>query len=98
MKQEFTATVQVNGKGESKSQAFSAALGQVQAEVMKNSPHLLLRIEPQDVRVVKAEERCVRERFLFLFFPRERRHYSVSLEIVVKVTAFDMAQVAFTPQ
>lgn len=54
MKEQFTTTVSVKGKGESKARAFADALSHVQAAVMKTSPHILLRIEPQDVKVVRA--------------------------------------------
>ncbi|MCG6522840.1 DUF4312 family protein, partial [Vibrio parahaemolyticus] len=52
MKEQFTTTVRVAGKGESKSRAFADALNHVQAAVMKSSSRILLRIEPQDVTVV----------------------------------------------
>lgn len=61
MKEQFTTTVRVAGKGESKSRAFADALNHVQAAVMKTSSHILLRIEPQDVTVVHARE-AVRKR------------------------------------
>ena len=54
MKEQFTTTVRVTGKGETKARAFADALNHVQAAVMKASPHILLRIEPQDVQVVQA--------------------------------------------
>ena len=51
MKEQFTTTVRVKGKGDAKARAFADALNHVQAAVMKASPHILLRIEPQDVPV-----------------------------------------------
>lgn len=67
MKEQFTTTVSVKGKGESKARAFADALSHVQAAVMKTSPHILLRIEPQDVKVVRAHEATRKEAFLFFF-------------------------------
>ena len=67
MKEQFTTTVRVTGKGETKARAFADALNHVQAAVMKASPHILLRIEPQDVQVVQARESVCKEAFLFLF-------------------------------
>lgn len=67
MKEQFTTTVRVAGKGESKSRAFADALNHVQAAVMKTSSHILLRIEPQDVTVVHAREAVRKEAFLFFF-------------------------------
>jgi uncharacterized protein (TIGR03578 family) len=67
MKEQFTTTVSVKGKGESKARAFADALNHVQAAVMKTSPHILLRIEPQDVKVVHAHEATRKKRFCSSF-------------------------------
>ncbi|HAT0065000.1 TPA: DUF4312 family protein, partial [Salmonella enterica subsp. enterica serovar Typhimurium] len=52
MKEQFTTTVRVKGKGDAKARAFADALNHVQSAVMRESPYILLRIEPQDVRIV----------------------------------------------
>ena len=88
MKEQFTTTVRVKGKGDAKARAFADALNHVQAAVMKASPHILLRIEPQDVQVVQAQ--AVRKAFLFFFLRRERRTYSVELDVTVNVTAINL--------
>jgi len=98
MKEQFTTTVRVMGKGESKTRAFSDALNHVQAAVMKASPHILLRIEPQDVQVVDAQESTRKEAFLFFFLRRERRAYSVVLDVTVNVTAINLDKVDFVTQ
>lgn len=56
MKEQFTTTVRVKGKGDAKARAFADALNHVQSAVMRESPYILLRIEPQDVRIVQAHE------------------------------------------
>ncbi|STT00935.1 cytoplasmic protein [Klebsiella pneumoniae] len=68
MKEQFTTTVRVAGKGESKSRAFADALNHVQAAVMKSSSRILLRIEPQDVTVVHAREAVRKEGVSVLLF------------------------------
>lgn len=98
MKTQFTATVRVSGKGESKTRAFADALNQVQAAVMKSSPHILLRIEPQDVQVVAAREAARNEAFLFFFLRRQRRTFSVELDVTVNVTAINLDKVDFVTQ
>ncbi|WP_054179610.1 DUF4312 family protein [Trabulsiella odontotermitis] len=98
MKEQFTTTVRVKGKGDSKARAFSDALNQVQSAVMKSSPHILLRIEPQDVQVVHAREAVRKEAFLFFFLRRERRSYSVELDVTVNVTAINLDRVDFVTQ
>ncbi|WAT00311.1 DUF4312 family protein [Rouxiella chamberiensis] len=96
MKQQLTSTVRVEGKGESKAAAFSSALSQVQKNVLKSTQNILLRIEPQDVKVITAEETITREKFLFFFLPRERRSYYVVLDIAVTMTVINTEQVLFT--
>ncbi|WP_313107443.1 DUF4312 family protein [Atlantibacter sp.] len=98
MKEQFTTTVSVSGKGDTKVRAFADALNHVQATVMKASPHILLRIEPQDVQVVQARETVRKEAFLWLFLRRERRTYSVELEVTVNVTAINLDKVDFVTQ
>ena len=82
----------------SEARAFADALNHVQAAVMKASPHILLRIEPQDVQVVQAQEAVRKEAFLFFFLRRERRTYSVELDVTVNVTAINLDQVDFVTQ
>ncbi|KJT70605.1 putative cytoplasmic protein [Salmonella enterica subsp. enterica serovar Heidelberg str. 75-3547] len=67
MKEQFTTTVRVKGKGDAKARAFADALNHVQSAVMRESPYILLRIEPQDVRIVQAHESVRKEAFLFSF-------------------------------
>ena len=98
MKEQFTTTVRVKGKGDAKARAVADALNHVQAAVMKASPHILLRIEPQDVQVVQAQEAVRKEAFLFFFLRRERRTYSVELDVTVNVTAINLDRVDFVTQ
>ncbi|AFJ48575.1 DUF4312 family protein [Shimwellia blattae] len=98
MKEQFTTTVSVSGKGDSKEKAFADALNKVQGSVMKSSPHILLRIEPQDVKVVSAQVTARKEAFLFFFLRRERRTFSVTLDVTVSVTAINLDKVEFATQ
>lgn len=96
MKENFTTQVIVNGKGATRQQAFASALSQVQPTLLKDNQQVLLRIEPVDVQVLKAEESVRVEKFLFFFLPRQRCEYRVQLEIKVQVTSLDVAKVTFT--
>jgi len=96
MKQQSVLTVQVAGKGETKNGAFAAALSQVQSVVMKSTGYVLLRIEPEEVKIIKAEEQRTTEKFLFFFLPREKKSYSVVLDITVSITMIDTEKVPFT--
>lgn len=96
MKQQYVTQVTVQGTGDTKAKAFADALSRVQQQVLRTTQKILLRIEPQDVRVLRAQERVKTEKFLFFFLARERRNYSVELEITVSVTVIDTEQVEFT--
>jgi uncharacterized protein (TIGR03578 family) len=96
MNEHFTTQVIVNGKGATRQQAFASALSQVQPALLKDNPRVMLRIEPVEVQVLKAEESVRVEKFLFFFLPRQRREFRVQLEITVKVTSLDADKVAFT--
>lgn len=96
MKEHFTTRITVNGKGATRQQAFAAALSQVQPSLLKESPKVMLRIEPLEVEVLEAEESVRVEKFLFFFLPRQRCEYRVQLEIKVQVTSLDVAKVTFT--
>ncbi|QWL67493.1 DUF4312 family protein [Aeromonas jandaei] len=98
MKENFTTRVTVSGKGTTRQQAFASALSQVQPTLLKDNQQVLLRIEPVDVQVLKAEESVRVEKFLFFFLPRQRREYRVQLEITVQVTSLDVARVTFTQE
>ncbi|WP_455844662.1 DUF4312 family protein [Pantoea agglomerans] len=95
MKQQYETQVTVQGKGDSKAKAFADALSKVQQQVLRTSQKILLRIEPMDVRVLRAQESVRKEKFLFFFLARERRNYSVELEITVSVTVIDTDKVEF---
>lgn len=96
MKEQYVTQVTVKGKGDTKAKAFADALSRVQNQVLRATQKILLRIEPQDVRVLRAQESVKTEKFLFFFLARQRRSFSVTLEITVSVTVFDTEQVAFT--
>ena len=96
MKEQFTTTVNVSGKGDSKSKAFADALSRVQHSVLKSTGKILLRIEPVDVQVLRATESRKTEKFLFFFLAREKRLYNVELAITVNVSVIDTDNVDFT--
>ncbi|PKH23152.1 cytoplasmic protein [Enterobacterales bacterium CwR94] len=96
MKETFSTTVTVSGKGDSKAKAFADALSRVQHTVLRNTNKILLRIEPQDVKVLRAQEQVRTEKFLFFFLARERKNYQVELEVTVNVTSFDGDKIDFT--
>lgn len=87
--------VVVSGKGNSKKNAFAAALNQVQAQIIKNTNDTILRIEPLNVEVLEANERRWTEKFLFFFFPRQRQEFEIRLEVEVKCTRVVLDEINF---
>ncbi len=96
MKEQFTTTVSVKERRKQNT-AFADALNHVQAAVMKTSPHILLRIEPQDERLFVRMKRRAKKR-LCSSLRRERRTYSVELDVTVNVTAINVDKVDFITQ
>lgn len=98
MTEQFTTTVNVSGSGDSKARAFADALSRVQNTLLKSTDKVLLRIEPQDVKVIKASESISQETFLFFFLVRTRRRYCIELDITVNVSVIDVNAVDFATQ
>lgn len=95
MKKTEQIQVRVTGQGDSKQRAFAIALNQVQKQVLKNSNNIMLRIEPLDITVVSAIEKITIERFLFIFLPRKKTFYDITLDISVNVTFIDLNDIKF---
>lgn len=90
--------IRVEGVAEEKNKAFANALSQVQNHIIKDSKDVTLRIEPISVDVVKAQQETYTERFLFVFFPRVRRNFRVTLDVTVDITMIEMDLIQFVEQ
>lgn len=95
MKQKQQIIVQVKGSGESKQKAFASALSKVQQEILRNNGNIILRLEPVDMKVISTHHSVTTEKFLFIFFPRKREVYTVTLDITVDMSFVDISQVEF---
>lgn len=87
--------IQVEGTGKEKNQAFANALNQIHNRVLKEKNDVIIRIEPLDIQVVKAEQETFTERFLFFFLPRTRADYRVLLDVEVEITLIEMETIQF---
>ncbi|MFB7141654.1 DUF4312 family protein [Gottfriedia sp. NPDC056225] len=85
--------VEVTSSGQSKEQAIGLALNQVQKKLVKDNSQIIIRIEPLSVGVIEAKEIIYTERFLFFFFPRERRKYEYKLDIKVSVSMLNVDEI-----
>lgn len=90
-------TVRVTGKGETQQKAFANALSQIQKRVVQNEAYVTLQITPLKVKPVSLNVETYKERFLFLFFPRVRTTYVVTIDVDVAVNAIELATVPFKP-
>jgi uncharacterized protein (TIGR03578 family) len=89
--EEREMTLQIEGRGQTKEQALSAAFSNVKNEV-GGTP---LRIEPLDAEVLEADEIQYTERFLFLFFRRTRFEYFLRLSVRVRVVCIKIESIPF---
>jgi uncharacterized protein (TIGR03578 family) len=87
--------IQVEGTGKEKNLAFANALNQIHNRVLKEKNDVIVRIEPLDIQIVKADQETYTERFLFFFLPRVRADYRVVLDVTVEITLIEMDTVAF---
>ena len=86
MNKKFEERVRVRGKGSSKRLACNQALSKIQSEILKKyKDHLIIRIEPIDVEIVKVEEEKYTEKFLFFFLKREKSTFKVELDVNVSL-------------
>lgn len=87
--------IQVEGTGKEKNLAFANALNQIHNRVLKEKDDVIVRIEPQDIQIVRAEQEIFMERFFFFFFPRKRADYRVLLDVEVEITLIEMDAITF---
>ncbi|ALS02894.1 hypothetical protein ATZ33_16360 [Enterococcus silesiacus] len=87
--------IQVEGTGKEKNLAFANALNQIHNRVLKEKDDVIVRIEPVDIQIVRAEQETFTEHFLFFFLPRTRADYRVLLDVEVEITLIEMETVSF---
>lgn len=56
---------------------------------------MIVRIEPLDIQIIRAEQETFTERFLFFFLPRTRADYRVLLDVEVEITLIEMEMIPF---
>lgn len=88
-------TVCVEGVGNTKEQAISIALGNIQKKILSEQKGMIIRIEPLHVEVIEAKELMYTERFLFIFFPRKRQKYKVVLDVDVNLFILEVDKIQF---
>ncbi|MGY3724226.1 conserved hypothetical protein EF_0831/AHA_3912 [Granulicatella balaenopterae] len=93
MLQEIIQTVELSGKGETKKSAVASALNKIQSKILKDSEDAILRIEPLEIKSITISKKVTREKFLFIFFPRDKEEYYVDLVISVKIIKINISDI-----
>ncbi|NKQ18842.1 DUF4312 family protein [Brevibacillus laterosporus] len=96
MYKELDYTLTLSGSGDSKEAAFQQVFGQIKNQMAREIPDLILRIEPMDVKVLKANQITYKERFLGILFPRTRTKYSIEVRILVRLRVIELSKIEFT--
>lgn len=88
--------VVLTGTGDTKENAFASALSKLQSELGKQVGGIFIRIEPLKVNVLEGIENISYERFLFLFWKREVKKYTMKIEVHVRYFSVDVEEYKFT--
>lgn len=88
-------TVRVTGKGETKQKAFASALSQIQKKVIQDESTVTLQITPIKVLPIQLDEATYKEHFLFFFFPRIRKTFTVTIDVEVALNTIDIENLPF---
>jgi len=75
----------ISGKGKTEEEAYSDVFARVKTEVYREVPGVVLQMEPEEVILLSRKEEKKEEKFLFLFFPREKSEYEIKVKLVVSV-------------
>jgi len=96
MLKEQEYSLELSGKGETKESAFNNIFAQIKPYIAKKFPDaIVIKIEPQEVVVVSAQENAYTEKFLGLLFPRKRTSYDISVMVTVQLKLIGLAQISF---
>ena len=88
-----TATVEVSASGEKYVNAVSQLFTEMREQVYKNldgKPLINLKAEEVYFASIDVEKRT--EHFLFIFWPRERRNYTIKARIMVVIEYLDLKE------
>ncbi|MBG0785954.1 MAG: DUF4312 family protein [Anaerolineaceae bacterium] len=78
-------TFQLTGKGKSEEEAYTEIFAKVKRAVYDSVEGVVLQMEPEEVYITAFDESVEKEKFLFLFFPREKRRVSIDVKLVVSL-------------
>lgn len=97
MLKEHICVLEIKGKGDTKEKAFNDVFSQIKPYIAKKfTEAIVVKIEPVEIEVVSACEKVYTERFLWLFFPRKRTWYDITVSVTVQLKLVELCAVSFT--
>ncbi len=82
-----TINIEVEGRSKkTKEDAVQNAFSSLQKKVRSQIDGLIYYMKPVDVEVIEMKEENRIEKFLFFFFPKERKQYYVRLAIHIEIS------------
>lgn len=91
-------SIEISGKGPTRDQAIGNAIGSIKNTVFKELEELIVRIEPNQMKVLEAVMSERKERFMFILFPRIKRAFKVKLHVEVELMLLDTTTVSWTKE
>lgn len=86
--------IQVSGTGQTKQEAVADGLAKI-SKIIRKKNEITVQITPVSIEIDQAECREYTEHFLFVFLPRKRTIYNISMSINVEIKSMDLAEIDF---
>ena len=83
---------QVEGSGEKQTEALEAAFQQLRVDVAKQIKGSIISMNAIEVQLLKKDVNKKKEKFLYLFFPREIKTLVLKLNIKVEVRYINLEE------
>ncbi|WP_125566495.1 DUF4312 family protein [Companilactobacillus insicii] len=87
--------IQVSGTGQTKQEAVADGLSKI-SKIVRKKNEITVQITPVSIEIDEAECKEYKEHFLFVFLPRKRTIYNVSMSIKVEIKYMDLSEIVFT--
>lgn len=87
--------IQVSGTGQTKQEAVADGLSKI-SKIVRKKNEITVQITPVSIEIDEAECKEYTEHFLFVFLPRKRTIYNVSMSINVEIKYMDLSEIDFT--
>ncbi len=79
----------ISAQGKSKSDAMAKIFSILRKDVYSQVSGIIIHMEPKDVFINEVKVKKIKERFMFIFMPREKEEVSIKATIKVSVKYID---------